>query len=151
MRDLYERLISSDIFKKWKSKHKNSFFCNFTIIDDKNQFDFMNKNGTMTSFMMNQDIEIEEDQEMLKKGKLNPLKIDDSILSRFEARDIIKRKYPNEIFTKEIMVLQNPKKPLWNITLVTSSLHLINIKIDMNKKIISETFEPLTKFMKRVK
>src|SRR3989344_2733629 len=151
MKDLYKKLISSDIFKDWKSKHKDSFLCNFTIIDNEKHFDFMNKDGTMTSFGINEEIEINEDQKVLKKGKLKPLKIDEIKLLIDEIKEIIKRKYPREKFTKEIIILQNPKEPIWSLTFVTSSFNLLNIKINMEKKIVSEIFEPLTKFMKKVK
>ena len=40
---------------------------------------------------------------------------------------------------------------MWNITMISSSLKLLNIKIDMSKNIISEAFEPLASFMKMVK
>lgn len=150
MLNSYKRLTSSKIFKNWNLKHKNSFLCSFIIIDNP-QFDFHNKNNTITSFTINDNIEIKENQEIFKETKLNPLKLEDIKLTKEQALEIIKNKYTNETFTKRIIILQNTEKPLWNITLITSSLKLLNIKIDMNKQIISETFEPLSRFMKKVK
>jgi len=150
MQELYKRLISSEIYKKWKSKHPDSFLCSYIIIENP-QFDFYNKNGSITSFFMKNIIEIKENQEVFKKNELKPLNQDKVRLSNEQVIGIIKKKYPEEEFTKKIIILQNPGKLIWNITMITSSLKILNIKIGMNKKIISETFEPLTKFMKKVK
>ncbi len=151
MLELHKKLTSSKIFKDWKSENKESFLCNFIIIENKPQFDFYNKDNTITSFRINNKIEIDKNQKVLKKNRINPLKLEKIKLSKEKVMEIIKERYPKEIFNKKIIILQNPKQPIWNITLITSSLKLLNIKIDMNEKIVSETFEPLTKIIKRVK
>jgi hypothetical protein len=147
----YKKLMSSDVFKKWKSKHNDSFLCSYIIINENTQFDFYNKNDTITSFKMNKIITINENQKIFKKDILKELKLEEIKLTKEQALDVIKNKYPKETFNRSIIILQNTKKPLWNITLITSSLKLLNIKIDMKCNIISEEFEPLTKFMKQVK
>jgi len=150
MKILYKKLTSSKIFKDWKEKHKESFLCSFIEINNV-QFDFYNENETITTFTMGDNIEIKENEKIFKKTKLNELKLDEIKLTKEQALKIIKEKYPKETFTKEIFILQNPKEPIWNITLITSSLKILNIRIDMNKKITSETFEPLTNLMRQVK
>lgn len=149
MKELYKKLTSSKTFKDWKNKHKESFLCSFIEINNQ-QFDFFNKNNTITSFMIDKNIEIKENQKIFNKSKLKELKLD-NILTKEQVLDIIKNKHPKETFTRKIIILQNPKELIWNITLITSSLKILNIKIDMNKKILSETFEPLTNLMKQVK
>jgi len=150
MLELYKKLISSKIFKDWKSRNKDSFLCSFVLIDNP-QFDFYNKNDTMTSFIIDKEIEINEDEEIFNKSKLLPLDIENIKSTKEEILKIVKQKYQDEKFIKRILILQNPKEPVWNITLITKSLKLLNMQIDMNKKILSERFEPLTNFMKRVK
>ena len=150
MLTLYKKLISSKIFKDWNNKNKDSFLCSFVLIDAP-QFDFYNKNDTMTSFMMKDKIEVIEDEEIYNETKIKPLQIKDIQSSEDKIIEIIKDKYPKEKFGKEIIILQNQDRQLWNITIITASLKLLNAKVDMNNKIVSETFEPLTKFMKKVK
>ena len=150
MLTLYKKLISSKIFKDWNNKNKDSFLCSFVLIDNP-QFDFYNKNDTMTSFMMKDKIEVIEDEEIYNETKIKPLQIKDIKSSEDKVIEIIKDKYPKEKFGKEIIILQNQDRQLWNITIITASLKLLNVKVDMNNKIVSETFEPLTKFMKKVK
>jgi len=150
MLKIYNKLTSSKTFKDWKDKHKDSFLCSYIVID-KTQFDFYNKNDTITSFTVNDNIEIKENEKIFKKTKLKELNLEDIKLTKEQVLEIIRKKHPKEEFTRKIIILQNTEKPFWNITLITSSLKLLNIKIDMNKKIIQETFEPLTNLMKKVK
>jgi len=147
----YKKLTSSSVFKDWKEKHKDSFLCSYIIMNEKKQFDFYNKNDTITSFKMDGKITIDENQKIFKKNKLNQLKLEQIELTKEKALEIVNEKYPNEKFTREIIILQKTEKPFWNITLITSSLKILNIKIDMKENIISEAFEPLTKFMKQAK
>tara|TARA_Y100000034_G_scaffold127216_1_gene179687 strand:+ start:2748 stop:3203 length:456 start_codon:yes stop_codon:yes gene_type:complete len=147
----YKKLKNSKEFKGWKEKHKDSFLCSFIIMNEKIQFDFYNKNDTITSFKVDEKITIDEDQKIFKKNKLQQLKLEQIDLTKEQALEIVKEKYPKEEFTRQIIILQNTEKPFWNLTLITSSMKLLNIKIDMKKNILSETFEPLTKFMKQAK
>ena len=147
----YKKLTSSSVFKDWKEKHRDSFLCSYIIMNEKKQFDFYNKNDTITSFKMDGKITVDEDQKIFKKNKLNQLKLEQIELTKERALEIVNKKYPNEKFTREIIILQKTEKPFWNITLITSSLKILNIKIDMKENIISEAFEPLTKFMKQAK
>ena len=150
MLTLYKKLINSKIFKDWKIKHKDSFLCSYIVID-KTQFDFYNKNDTITSFTANDNIEIKENEKIFKKTQLKELNLDNIKLKEESALEIVNKKYPKEKFTKKIIILQNTGELFWNLTFITASLKLLNIKIDMNKKIIQETFEPLTNLMKQVK
>ena len=150
MLEFYKRLKSSKIFKEWKSKNKESFLCSFVLINEP-QFDFYNKDNTMTSFMIKDKIEIVENEKIYNETNIKPLQIDKIKSSEDKIIKMIEKKYPKENFMKKMIILQNSDMQLWNIIFVTSSIKMLNVKIDMNNKIISETFEPLTNFMKRVK
>ena len=148
--ELYKKLISSDVFKGWKFKNKDSFLCSYVSIQSP-QFDFYNKDDTITSFAMNDEIEIIENEKIYNKTEIKPIDLKKIKSSEERVADIAKKKYNKETFTKQIVILQNSKKQLWNLLFMTSSMKILNVKIDMNNKIISETFEPMTKFMKQVK
>ena len=149
MMELYKKLISSEIFKKWRSENKDSFLCSYVTIQSP-QFDFYNGDNSITSFIMNDEIEIVENEEIYSKTKIKPLDLK-KIISEEKAVDIVKKKYNKEKFTKQIVILQNSERQLWNLLFITSSMKILNVKVDMNNKIVSETFEPMTKFMKQVK
>tara|TARA_Y100000034_G_scaffold89696_1_gene107976 strand:- start:1416 stop:1868 length:453 start_codon:yes stop_codon:yes gene_type:complete len=150
MLSLYKKLESSKIFKDWKNKHKDSFLCSYIVID-KTQFDFYNKNDTITSFTVDNNIEIKENEKIFKKTELKELDLNNIKLKEKDAIEIVNKKYSKETFNKKIIILQNTEEPFWNLTFITASLKILNVKIDMNKKIIQETFEPLTNLMKTVK
>ena len=147
MKELYNKLINSKEFKNWKAKHKDSFLCNYIMIENP-QFDFYNKNDTMTSFIIEDEIEVKDNEEFLKShNKLNELKLDEIKVSQDEAFDLIKERgeYP-----RKLIILQKTKEPFWNITLISPS-KLLNIKIDaVNKKILSKKVEPISKLMRKV-
>jgi hypothetical protein len=77
--------------------------------------------------------------EALKKEEyILPLNIDDVNISRDDAiqicEDIVKENYSKELVNKSIILLQNLPEhgQVWNITLVTLTLNVINIKINAN-------------------
>jgi hypothetical protein len=147
MKELYNKLVSSNEFKNWKVKHKESFLCSYIMIENP-QFDFYNKNDTLTSFIMNDEIETKDNEEFLKShSKLKELKLDEVRVSQDEALELIKER--NE-YSRKLIILQNTKEPFWNITLISPS-KLLNIKIDAkNKKILSKKIEPISKLMRKV-
>lgn len=149
MLDSYKKLLSSNIFKNWKNKNKDSYLCScFNILEneDRNwQFDFYNKNNTITSFIMNNTIEIDKDQEIFQKEKteLKELNLEKVKLKLNEALKLIKTKYKDNFF-KTIAILQ---PYVWNITQISSEFKILNVKIDaITKKIISEKYESVLKF-----
>ena len=149
MLDSYKKLLSSNTFKDWKNKNKDSYLCScFNILENEDsnwQFDFYNKNNTITSFIMNNKIEIDKDQEIFQKEKteLKELNLEKVKLKLSEALKLIKTKYKDNFF-KTIAILQ---PYVWNITLISSEFKILNIKIDaITKKIISEKYESVLKF-----
>lgn len=149
MMELYKKLTSSGIFIEWKSRNRDSFLCSYVMIQAP-QFDFYNGDNTMTSFIMNNEIEIIENEEIYSKTKIKPLDLKKAA-SEEKAIDVVEKKYSREKFTKQIAILQNSGKQMWNLLFMTSSMKILNVKMDMNNRIISETFEPMAKFMKQVK
>lgn len=49
-----------------------------------------------------------------------------------KANDVLKNNYPSHLLMKAIVLLQNlqPHGQIWNITVITHSFNVINIKID---------------------
>ena len=85
-----------------------------------------------------------------KEAYIQKLNIKELSVSREEAmkkcNEVIKEHYPREIFSKSICLLQNLPEfgQIWNITIVTLALGVINIKIDAsNGEILKHTKENL--------
>ncbi len=138
-----KKLKESSKFKKWISKNKEAYLAYaFTMIENSEKSEWQigyydKKLDKVAVFTINNNIEINPEQDVFKKPgtsvknvNLKDVKFDlDYILKK--ANNIKEKKYPKEVVTKTIAILQNIELgQLWNITFITSSLNTINIKID---------------------
>ncbi len=161
MLELIKQLGSSDEFNNWKKDNKDSYFCSaFTIIEGKEkpvwQFDYYDaKNDRITSFIMDKIIKRQGSEKAFKKAEtnikeisLNDIKVDfDEALGL--ANQILNKNYQSNQANKIILILQNLEQPLWNVTFLTSSFNLINVKISCQTgKLISRKIESLLKYKK---
>ncbi|MBU3941925.1 MAG: hypothetical protein KKF74_03355 [Nanoarchaeota archaeon] len=138
-----KKLKESSKFKKWISKNKEAYLAYaFIMIENSEKSEWQigyydKKLDKVAVFTINNNIEINPEQDVFKKPgtsvkkvNLKNVKFDlDYVLKK--AQTIKEKKYPKELVTKTIAILQNiDLGQLWNITLITSSLNTINIKID---------------------
>lgn len=138
-----KKLKNSSEFKNWISKNKKSYLTYaFIMIENSEksewQIGYYNKKlDNVTVFTINDNIKVNPEQDILKKPGTAVKKINlkdvkfglDDVLKK--AQTIKEKKYSKELVTKTIAILQNIELgQLWNITLITSSLNTINIKID---------------------
>ncbi len=66
---------------------------------------------------------------IVKKLELGKVKVD--VKKALKACDeLVQKKYPGKSITKKIIVLQNIETQLYNITLVTMSFDIVNIRVD---------------------
>ena len=96
MMELYKKLTSSGIFIEWKSRNRDSFICSYVMIQAP-QFDFYNGDNTMTSFIMNNEIEIIENEEIYSKTKIKPLDLKKAA-SEEKAIDVVDVKKVRSLF-----------------------------------------------------
>ena len=155
-----KKLKESSEFKKWISKNKKSYLTYaFTMIENSEKSEWQigyydKKLDKVTVFNINNNVEINPEQDIFKKPGESIKKINikdvkfglDDVLKK--ANDIKEKKYPKEIVTKTIAILQNIKLgQLWNITFITTSFSTINIKIDAKTgKIIKHELISLFQF-----
>ena len=66
--------------------------------------------------------------------KVHELELKKVKISMEEALNMVENirleKYGKEIPAKKIIILQQLKKPTWNITFLTSALNVLNVKVD---------------------
>ena len=141
-----EKVESSELYIKWKKEHSKSFLSScFSIGNDiqelKWQIDFYDPHDKkITSFVIDENKNIkckEEDifkqpKDVINELELNKVKIDldKAVLKLDKWR---KRKFPGEMPSQRIFVLQNLNTIVWNITLINTSFNVLNIKIDAIK------------------
>ena len=157
IKELYEKLISSEIFKEWKKGHEDSYLSGcYNARDGVNDnfwnFDFYNSNDTITTFQTGDKIEKNEDQKIFKEHetKLNEVNLEDIEIDLDKAIQLVK-KPSGENFTKTIAILQKTDEPVWNITMISKSFNVLNTKISaVTGRKVSSNFGSVLEFRKVV-
>jgi len=160
-----EKLKQSKQFKDLIKKNKNIYFSYALIMLENNksgpwQLGFYHKStDKMITFIVDKDeIKMEKEEEIFKKPetKVNEVDIEKAKIPYNEilktAREFQKNKYPKELVSKTIAILQNLNEygDIWNITYITHSFKTLNMKINAeNGKIISHNLESLMSLAKK--
>jgi|SRR3989344_5172055 len=154
-----ERLEKEKSFQEWKEQNKEFYLAScFALIKDKKeplwQFHFYNpKIDKIATFKVGKKIKQEKNEEIFKKEQETVEKLEmDKVKITFEQTlDIINgiERYKNQEFTKKIIILQNQKLLIWNISFLTKTFQILHIKIDaISGKILHESFESLMSLKK---
>lgn len=154
MLEFFKKLEKSKEFKSWSKENKDWFLYNcFTIIDKEEdfwQFDFYNKKlNKITSFKVSEDIEIFPEDDIFSDGKraIKKLDLKDIKIEFNEVSTKLRKKHKTQGIVKEIVILQNSGGLVWNISLLTSTMTIINTKISASTgKILEEKSESVLKF-----
>jgi len=154
IKQAYAKLESS---KEFKNK---GYLCSFFMMSSIKELEgqpwqigfYSEKDDKITSYIVSDSVKIENNDSKIFKDnntKIYELKIDTiktnikKILK--ETNDLIKKYH--ETPSKIIIVLQKLEKAVWNISYITETFNLINIKIDASTgKIISENRSSLLSF-----
>ncbi|MEK6903265.1 MAG: hypothetical protein AABW64_01290 [Nanoarchaeota archaeon] len=143
LQDVLSRVESSKVFTYWQKENEDSYLSSFfKIIEDQEkdwwQVDFYSpKKDNITSFLIEQDVKIvgkdskifKKDHEIINKLNLAAVQITDQKAMQI-AHELMQEKYKELKATKKIVILQNIKTTLWNISFITSGLKLLNVRID---------------------
>lgn len=161
LKSLKKEVEETKNYKEWKEKNPNSYFVSAFFLGDKFyskskewQFDFYEADkDKVVSFIYGKDEPVKE-EEIFKKTKdklgelvLEDIKFDlDKAIFTFEK--IKSAKHPSETATKKLFILQVLEgKPVWNITYISSSFNILNIKIDaISGEVVSESFSSVLSF-----
>ena len=156
-----KKLKESKQFKDWSKKNPQTFFSYALKPSDNDtlQLGFYNKKtDKMTTFVLNKEIEMQQEEEIFKKPdmEVNPIEMEkvkipyDEIFKK--AEQFQKKKYPKELVNKTIAILQNLKEygNIWNITYVMHSFKTLNMKINPeNGEIIDHNLQSLMDFVEK--
>lgn len=151
----YKKLTNSEKFKSWKNKNKGAYLSSVFLLKDADnssgwQFDYyMPSKKKMTTFTIDKNVKFTKDQKIFSTSeKIDEIDLNDVKFSFDDVVKLVKPKYKNKNFIKEIIIIQSlNSKLLWNVSLVTSDFNLINVKIDaIDGKILEETSSSLLQF-----
>jgi len=159
-----KKLKQSKEFKDLNKKNNDIYFSYALIMLEDNktmpwQLGFYHKStDKMITFIVEDKIKVEKEEEIFKKPgmEVKPLDIEKAKVPYNEilkkAEDFKKNKYPKELVSKTITILQNLKGygDIWNITYVTHSFKTLNMKINAeNGEIIDHNLQSLMDFVEK--
>ena len=160
-----KKLKESDVFAEWNKKNPNNFFSYaLKILEGKEEQPwqlgfYLKEKDKMASFIiLPANIEMHQEEEVFKKPdvEVNPIGIKNVKLNFnkiLEKAELFKKeKYPNELASKAIAILQNLESygDVWNITFITHSYSALNMKLSAeNGNVLYHHFESLMNFAKK--
>lgn len=137
LKEQLKKLTSSKDFKESGYLCSAFVMCSPSEVDRQNwQFDFYDpKKDKITSYHVEPEIKkvnLEQDVFKEEKTKVNELKIEKNFVAFKKIYELAIQtlKEESETPNKTIILLQQMERPIWNLTFVTDSFKLVNIKID---------------------
>ena len=140
-----KKLQQSPSFRKWHDKNKSTYFSYaFKIPQEMQENEWQlgfydSKSDKITTFVMKNDsIDIRKEDDVFKEDetKVHQLEMDKIKLDLNEALakavEFQSKNYPKDRSVKTIAILQNiaGSGNIWNITFITESFNMLNMKID---------------------
>jgi uncharacterized membrane protein YkoI len=145
-------LEASQVFMVWKRNHPGSYLVHFFFMTGLDvQIGYYEKEtDAITTFVVAEEVIQNPSSEVFKESQ-TVASLDFALVKvSFEeametAVAVQKEKYSADVPTKDIVVLQTiDGKTLYNVTFVTQSFHLLNIRIDaITGSVLSDTKKPL--------
>lgn len=140
-KQVFERLESSPEFKDFKKENPISYLSSFALMVAINELEkkpwhvnfYLPETKKMMTFIMDEQIELKKNQDILKKGKIMELKLEEvktsfaDILAK--SKEIYKHQGMEDAQTAVIM-LQQAESPIWTVTFVTATMKMLSIQID---------------------
>ncbi len=144
-----ERLESSDTYQEFMDKNPDYYLVHAFNMEEQNWDDWQfgyyeEESDTIVAFHMGKEIERAPEDDVLKEdGSVEELDLDSVEVTPGEAVETAQKyqesEYPQEHVTKTILILQSEDgQQLYNITLVTQSFELLNLKVDASTGEIDE-------------
>ncbi|MBU1030257.1 MAG: hypothetical protein KKB65_03425 [Nanoarchaeota archaeon] len=136
-----DKIKGSKEYKELLKEHPNIYLAHAFTMVDKIQSDwqigFYNPdNDQVVVFEVGKTVSMSSHEEVFKKPETKIQKLDlKNVKINLEkainiSEKLVEKKYSAEKINKTIVILQNLECELYNLTLVTHTLHIISIKID---------------------
>ena len=142
LKQTIKRVEASKAYKSFIKKHPHYYLahCFAMLVEGEREYKwelgyYSEKTDKMVVFETEPKIKMRPEEEAFKKtGTIKGLELSEVKISAGKALEIcdklVKHKYPKQVITKRIIILQHLDKQVFNITLVTQSFNILNIKVD---------------------
>lgn len=130
---------NSELFTIFKKEHPSSYVAHLFAMKKVGSFEeqvgyFDPETQKITTFSVEPVRLIGSDEALSKNGDVKELPLGDIQVSLDQARaigaQVVEQEYAGQTITQEICVLQYLDSVVWNITLVTSSFNMVNVRIN---------------------
>lgn len=130
-----EFLEESTAFKQFKKDNPNYYFVHafWMVPGEQWKLGYYEKDkDRIVVFDVGEEIFVNPEEEVYKEeSQIIELKLEEVRVRRDEAIDKTKELLPSsESITQTIAILQHLERPVWNITLVTGTFNVLNVKVD---------------------
>jgi len=158
LKEVVKKVESSKAFKSFKKEHQDYFLahCFAMLVEGEKEKDikwelgyYSEKADKIVVFEIMPKVNMRPEEDAFKKEgtikKLDIKKVKINLAKALKICDeLTNKKYPNRSITKKIIILQNLEKEMYNITLVTLSFDILNVRVDASTgKILSDNIQSI--------
>lgn len=150
---IIETVEQSNEYQQFKSEYSNAFLAHIFLTESSGNTQvevgyYVPSKDQITSFQLNPFKQKPAEDIFKKSGTLQALTLDNITIDYAKVRKLIDKAhaehYSAHPISKYITILQFLDEPVWNITLVTTTLHFINLRISAaSGKILQEDLHNL--------
>lgn len=157
LKHVQKEIEAAQIFQNWKKEH-HVYLVHFFCMDEKIQVGYYDeKADSIVTFVKEKEVTHSEDKEIFRQEKkIAPLDMGLVKVTLHEAiqkiEAIQKQKYPGDMVSKKIIVLQTLNNvPTYNITLITMTFKMINVRVDAGTgDVLEEKMQPIMDFVQTI-
>jgi len=158
LKQIVKNVESSKAFKQFIKAHPDYFLahCFAMLVEGEKEKDikwelgyYSEKTDKVVVFETEPKINMRPEEDAfkkegtIKKFDISKIKINISKALKI-CGELVDKKYPNRSITKKIIIMQNLEKEIYNITLVTLSFDILNIRIDASTgEILSDNIQSI--------
>ena len=146
LKEEYSNITNSEEFEELEKEFPEIFLSSIFLDTKGWQFNFYYNNKLITFVLENDLIKTEESEIYEKNKEFEKLDLSEVKIELEQVKKITENLTEEEI-TKKIIILQQKQVPFWNLTYITSSLNVLNIKINaISGEIMEQNTENIMKF-----
>jgi len=163
LKQTVKKVELSKAFKQFKKAHPDYFLvhCFAMVVEGEKEYAwelgyYSEKTDKLVVFETKPEIKMRPEEDAFKKEgtikKLELSKVKTSVAKVLKACDeLVQKKYPGKSITKRIIILQNLDKQIYNLTLVTLSFDILNIRVDaVTGEVLSDNIQNIMNLGKQL-
>jgi len=140
-KEAYARLQNTEEFRKFSENNFNAFLSSFALMSSFEELEtkpwqinfYVPETKKMTTFIMTDLVEVSHEQDILKKGEIKELKLEDIKIAFnqiFDSAKIVYEEKKTEDAQTIVVLLQKNDHVAWTITFVSATMKMLSVQIN---------------------